>query len=252
MTLEISIHPPMPLRIIHNRIASIRPRAHAPDGSATPPNIVPMQDLGSKPNATGKGNYIPIRENVWRFMEMYEANNPGAYKAERSLSVYWINNTDYDQDTDYSTALAECITSPYNVVEIITQSPTHYKIWSWPNDFPFGTLDPNEYNWQNYPTRFFKGIAEGIGGRIDRLGGKDVHFPFLHRTEKVGNFTPQGLWMWKPDLELWPLFPDGLILDGIDVYDHQMRPLLTHPNGVALFHDRARFFIETPSVPPDR
>ena len=168
----------------------------------TDPATISTTDAANpKANAT-KGTPIAILK--W---EQYVKKINSFASAKWLLKPYmmWINRRDEKCET---------LTVSGNFVEIIGENASHWLLRSQFNDLDTDLLSPENNNWFDEPTLYFKAQSVGLFGAIYNVGNAlDVFVPFIKARKYP--YT----WIRKSKVELFPSLPYTLD-DGRVIYEY--------------------------------
>lgn len=160
------------------------------------PDVIQYQNTGY---GTAKGDTVAIERNWWLYSE--KINTPDAYDYTRSIDLMLINRP-YDNQTPYSTGMQEPILCGGNFIQIIDETPTHYRVMGYPNGQDTSKLDPEIDNWFCKPHRFFKACAvERNGTKVINVGkgGLDVYWMIIEPKPKATR--PAEIWVQKSKVD---------------------------------------------------
>ena len=166
----------------------------------------PMSCKMSDSSTTTRGRNIPVSNSLWDFVE--KINNPEGFRFCQSVGRLIINRPYIDRNGKYHDvdagqpqndpanadpqAMAEPIFYPVNILKIIDETPTHYRVDALYHGMDFSKLDPKIYNWINMPWLFPKMCAESRTRTIQNImSGVDAFWVTL--CQRSGAWIEKGL-----------------------------------------------------------
>jgi len=173
-----------------------RDRFSAPDAMHFAPDAVHVQD---RPQGDGVGHQIPVLASVWSYLR--KTNNADAMKWLETYEAMWINNGGKGgQIITTSNVNAESIIGGGNLIAYDDEKNTHVRIVARHYKFEFGTLNPENDNFNTFPWLYWYPTAINAAGVIRKVtSGIDVFIPLLICTE---------LWIGKNKVRLLDKKPD--------------------------------------------
>ena len=218
------------------RVSHVYPDVE-PDGAyeGTVAGAVAMQD---REVGVGKGNTVPIGQNVWSFLKKIN-QHPRAMEFWESEGWLWIN---IPYKKEGKTPRGELIMSPGNIVSWDEENYDHVKLLSYDCNVDTSKWDPKYVNWKYMPDRFWKATSYNRAWQINNVGaGIDAY------TMRIRN-PGTDVWMCKSSIEPFPEGDYQYRLRGTDVYDGE-RPLMKVIKGQRVFYDHL-WRLEAPGVIP--
>lgn len=160
------------------------------------PETVPLSDAGAGDN---KGHTLPILPALWSYIQ--KINDAAGYKYARSVHMMWINK-DYNESDPSDVPVAESIRNSHNVIRIIGETATHWKVAAFPHtEDLFKNFDPAKHNWYTMPDLFWLAIAADDKDRHSLVGnGVICQLPSLR-------YGDGDAWIPKSRVEAFPALP---------------------------------------------
>jgi hypothetical protein len=176
------------------------------------------------PSREAKGHTVPVLPEVMDYIS--RINTPDGDRYAKSFKMFWSNRR-YQGDAlgppyhdEFGAPfdkymMAECVTGVGNIHRVIGENATHWMLESFPYDFPFSTLDPKKFNWEEMPWLFWRMLAQkGATGELFNVwGGVECNVPL------IGQKRP--LWIFKKNFEMFQQPP--FIINGKKVVSYKFK-----------------------------